>query len=103
MSRMSNLTDIVTGQKVVAVSGTPEHLIASSVTLAAGVPVTVKAKNSNTGLITLGNSSDDALSSGTGFFSLSPGAAISYQINDPYRIWIDATVGGEGVEYTYER
>lgn len=101
MGRSQNLTGITTGQQNVTTSGTPVQL--SDVDIPAGVLVTIKAKSANTGRITLGSSSANALNTGTSFFSLGSNDATVLQVDNLNRIWIDATVSGEGIEYLFER
>lgn len=96
MSRETNAVKPYTAQKNVTTSGTPEQL--ASQAIPAGLEVVVKAKTANTGTITLGNSSANALNSGTACAKLPAGASISFQIQNTDQIWIDATVSGEGVE-----
>lgn len=71
-----------------------------------GVKVIVKAKEANTGTITLGPTSARALNTNSSYFSnnrLSGGQAYSLQIKNLNEVWIDATVGTEGVEIIFER
>ena len=68
-----------------------------------GVAVTVKAKNANTGNITVGYSSATALNTGTGWDSLDNNESITLQVENIDRVWLDATVTGEGVEVIYEK
>lgn len=100
MARFLNSNAIKTFQKNVTTSGTPVQLTATIVP--DGVSVVVKAKKGNTGDITVGGSSADALNSGTTFFRLQPEQSISYQVGNADQIWIDSTVSGEGVECTLE-
>lgn len=96
MSRMTNLTYFYTAQKNVTTSGTPVQLASQSVP--EGVKVIVKGKDGNTGTITFGFSSADALNTGTAHFKLLPNQANEFQVTNTDLIWIDATVSGEGVE-----
>ncbi len=100
MARYANTKSILTFQKNVTTSGTPVQLTAYDVP--EGVAVVVKAKKGNTGDITVGGSSAQALNTGTGFFRLQPEQSITYQIINTDSIWIDATVSGEGIECTLE-
>lgn len=102
-TRLINLTDIVTGQKTVAAAGTPERVVATSTDISDGVSIILKAKTANTGSITVGNSSANALNTGTSHFRLAASESISFQIKDLRRVWIDATVNDDGVEFIYER
>lgn len=68
-----------------------------------GISVNIKAKNANTGNITVGYSSDTALNTGTGWMSLDNNESIGVQVQDTSAIWLDATVSGEGVEVWFEK
>lgn len=67
-----------------------------------GLEVCVKAKDTNTGKIGLGDSATNALLNGTSFFSLLPGQSLTVRIDSLSELWIDAAVAGEGVELIYE-
>ncbi len=88
--------NIYTNQKNVTASGTPVKLPAQSVD--GDQSILIKAKTTNTGIITVGNSSDSALNSGSGHFKLAAGEALELSSNNSGNVWIDATVSGEGVE-----
>lgn len=98
---MTNLTSFYTAQQNVTTSGTPVRLTAQSVP--EGVSVLLKAKPANTGNITVGNSSSNALNTGTGFFRLEPGQSVTLEVTNVNLIWCDATVSGEGVEIFLEQ
>lgn len=100
MSRFLNTAQIYTAQQNVTTSGTPVQL--TSAAIPDGAEVTIKAKSANTGTITVGNSSANALNTGTAHFKLSAGQAISVQVQNPNAVWVDATVSGEGVEVISE-
>ena len=68
-----------------------------------GISVNIKAKNANTGNITVGYSSATALNIGTGWVSLDSNESIGLQVDNINRIWLDATVTGEGVEVWFEK
>ena len=68
-----------------------------------GINVNIKAKNANTGNITVGYSSATALNTGTGWTSLGSNESIGVQVDNIDRIWLDATVSGEGVEVWFEK
>jgi hypothetical protein len=94
---------ITNGLKNVTTGGTAVQLAASS-TLATWV--TVQAKSTNTGTICVGGST--VLASTRSGTCLTAGqAAPMYAVQAvPYDlslIWIDATVNGEGVAFTYAR
>ena len=63
--------------------------------------IDIQAQTDNTGLIAVGFTGVDAtVATGTGVI-LNPGDAYSLEINNLNLIYIDATVSGEGVRYTY--
>lgn len=100
MARFLNSGSIKTFQQNITASGTPEQL--TSYTVPEGIGIVVKAKSTNTGTITIGGSSAQALNSGTSYFPLSAGQSVVYQVSDTKHIWFDGTVTGEGVEVTLE-
>lgn len=70
-----------------------------------GVGVLIKAKASNTGVITVGSSSARALNTNTDYLSnyrLSAGQYITLQIKNLKAVWVDAEISGEGVEVLLE-
>lgn len=68
-----------------------------------GISVNIKAKKNNTGEITVGYSSATALNSVSGHVKLDSNESIGLQVNNIDRIWLDATVTGEGVEVWFEK
>ena len=100
MSRIMNKETFSAIQKDITVSGTPEQL--SDIPVDNGIAIVVKAKRGNTGLITVGDSSANALNSGTSNFVLQANQSISLQLQNFDKIWLDATVSGEGVEVVAE-
>ena len=68
-----------------------------------GISVNIKAKNANTGNITVGYSSATALNTGTGWMSLDNNESVGTQVQNTDAIWLDATVSGEGVEVWFEK
>lgn len=100
MARFLNANDIKTFQKNVTTSGTSVQLDSNAVP--EGVSVVVKAKRANTGVITVGDSSANALNTGTAHFALQAGQSISVQVTNTDVIWIDSTVSGEGIEVVFE-
>lgn len=98
---MTNLSTIYTTQKNVTTSGTPVQL--SSQPVPSGVSLVLKAKSANTGVITVGSSSANALNSGTTSLRLSAGEFWGFQVENASAIWIDSTVNGEGVEIGFEQ
>ena len=68
-----------------------------------GVAVVVKAMYANTGNICVANSSARALNTGTGHFKLRSNESVSLQVSDVDKVWLDASVSGEGVEVIFEK
>lgn len=85
------------GVKTVAAAGTDEALASST----ACRWVAVQAQTDNTGLIAVGTVGVDAtIATGTGI-TLAAGDSITLEITNLAAIYIDATVTGDGVRYTY--
>lgn len=85
------------GVKNVTTAGTDEALAAST----ACKSVTIMAKTTNTGVIAVGTTGVDAtVGSGSGVL-LFAGDTISLNIANLSTVFIDSTVNGEGVRYTY--
>jgi hypothetical protein len=99
-SRLTNLSTFSTFQKNVTTSGTPVQLTAS--VIPDGIQLLIKAKKANTGTITIGNSSANALNTDTLHFKLEPNECISIQPINANLVWLDSTVNGEGVECIVE-
>jgi hypothetical protein len=92
-----NTTGIGHGVKVVAAAGTDEALAAST----AAKWVVIQAQTDNTGIIAVGATGVDAtVATGTGLV-LSAGEKITLPIDNLADVFIDATVTGDGVRYTY--
>ena len=86
------------GVKTVASAGTDEALV-SAITWAKWV--IIQAQTDNTGYIAVGASGVDAtVATGNGV-ALTAGAMITVPCEDLKDIYIDATVTGDGVRYTY--
>ena len=100
MSRTINPRQISTFRTTVTTSGTPVQLAAN--TIPEGFSFTLKAIHTNTGLISIGNSSANALNTATTNFRLQAGQSLEFQVFDTNAVWIDATVSGEGVEVVFE-
>jgi hypothetical protein len=98
LTNMSASRNPITFQKNVTTSGTPVQLTNFAVDTVNGETLVVKAKATNTGIITVGYSSATALNSGSGHFKLAAGEAIEIAVDYSQQVWIDATVSGEGVE-----
>lgn len=68
-----------------------------------GVAVTVKAKNANTGVIHISDSTEKALNTSGGSYTLRNNESIGLQVENINQIWLDTTVSAEGVEVIYEK
>jgi hypothetical protein len=88
---------IENGRKVVATAGTAEALAAST----AVKMVTVQAELSNTGVITIGTTTVDAAEPTRTGIALEAGDTITLDLDDLAKVYIDATVNGEGVTFVY--
>lgn len=65
--------------------------------------VIIQAQTDNTGYVAVGTSGVDAtVATGTGVL-LAAGESVTLPANDLANIYIDATVNGDGVRYTYGR
>ena len=83
---------IIHGQKTVGTPGSPEQLRGPQ-PLESGV--TVKALTDNTGIVYVGS---NTVTSGNGF-TLAADEQIFIEINDTNLVWLDVSVGQEGVSY----
>ena len=91
-------TAIGHGVKTVATAGTDEALVASSTP---AVWVTIQAQTDNTGGIAVGASAVDAtVATGTGVY-LAAGESVTLPVDNLADVYIDSTVNGDGVRYTY--
>lgn len=90
-------TGIGSGVTTVTTAGTDVVLAAST----AAKWITVQAQTDNSGFIAVGASGVDAtVATGTGVL-LAAGETLSMPIDNLADIYIDSTVSGEGVRYTY--
>lgn len=94
---LSTPSGIGHGVKTVTTAGT-DVVLASTTPC---VSVTIQAQTDNTGVIAVGGSGVDAtIATGTGNV-LEAGESISMDISNLNLIYIDSTVSGDGVRYTY--
>lgn len=89
---------INSGRKIVTVAGTAETLI--GVTTACRT-VDITAETDNTGVIVVGGSAVVASQSTRTGTPLNAGDSYSIQIDDLQKVYIDSTVSGDGVTFTY--
>lgn len=85
-------------RKVVAAAGTAERLTTSPV---GGNSTCVTALSTNTGTTVVGGSTVVAAAGSRRGTPLGAGESVTFNC-DPSLLWIDATVNGEGVSYSYE-
>lgn len=94
---VNNITGIGNGIKTITSAGTDEVLSSST----ACKRICIQSQTDNTGLIAVGTSGVDAtIATGTGII-LYPGDIFELDIDNLSDVYIDATVSGEGVRYTY--
>lgn len=93
----SSVTGLAQGKKTVTTAGT-------DVVLAASTPakkVLIQAYRANTGYISVGAAGTDATNTNGDSIQLAAGESVLIPCSDLANIFIDATVSGEGVRYTY--
>ena len=92
-----DITGLADGVKTISTAGTDEALAAST----AAKLVIIQSQTDNTGLIAVGNTGVDATeATGTGVI-LYAGDSVAIPCDNLADIYIDATVAGNGVRYTY--
>jgi len=92
-----NITGIGHGVKTVSTAGTDEVLAVST----AAKVVIIQAQTDNTGAVAVGAIGVDAtVATGNGVL-LYAGDSVTLEIDDLVDVYVDATVAGEGVRYTY--
>ncbi len=97
---MASRSNLKTGQQVVTTAGTPVQL--PDFRIGEDCFLTMKAKKTNTGVIGVGYSSATALLTNADYFSLEAGEAVTLKLDSPVKVWIDASISGEGVEFITE-
>lgn len=85
------------GNKTVTTAGTDVALAAST----ACKWVTLEALSANTGYIAVGGAGVDATATTGSGVRLAPGDTVTIEISNLAAVYIDSTVNGEGVRYTY--
>lgn len=86
------------GRKTVTTAGTAVPLQTSGV---GGNSTCVTALSTNTGVICVGSSTVLAAAGTRRGTPLAAGESVTFN-TDPSLLWIDATVNGEGVSFSYE-
>jgi proline racemase len=85
----------LSGQKTVTTAGTAVQLGTADILS----PITVKALDTNTGIIAIGNDGAGDVTASNGF-RLAAGDQITFEyIGNLGILWIDSTVNGEGVSW----
>ena len=95
-----NPSEIVSQKKVVSTAGTAEQLPYVEIEL--DKAVVIKALGANTGTIYIGNSKPEAEDTNIAF-PLLAGEAVEYKIKELSKLWVNASVSGEGLAWTVER
>ena len=85
-------------RKTVTTAGTAETLVSSSVPAKS---VIITAETNNTGVIAVGGSSVVAALSTRRGTPLLAGDSVAFPVDDLLYVYLDATVNGDGVTYTY--
>ncbi|MBA7583913.1 hypothetical protein ES708_25864 [subsurface metagenome] len=101
ISARTNRDTFATGQKDVTTAGTPEQL--EDFPVPNGFSVTVIARTGNDGYIYLGSTKADCANNKRRFDGLSAGLAVSLRIKNLSKVWVNASVSGEGVSWIVER
>ncbi len=94
LKTVSNFSTITAGTKNVTTAGTRLTLVATS---APAKHVFIQAKRANTGFIYVGG----VTIASTNGISLSAGDVIDFPITDLIAVYLDSSVNGEGVTFSY--
>ncbi|MCK9629707.1 MAG: hypothetical protein M0R37_14100 [Bacteroidales bacterium] len=101
MSRPTNSNNPFALHVTVTVAGTPVQPTATAVP--DGEIACFRAHPDNTGMIYLGDSSADALSSSSAHVPLAANQAEALQVKDISKVWCNSSVSGEKVIITFAR
>lgn len=88
------------GRKTVTTAGTAERLVSS--TSVRCNSVCISALSTNTGTVCVGSSAVVAAAGTRRGTPLAASESVTYTAADLSLIWLDVTVNGEGVSYSYE-
>ena len=91
---------LYSGRQVVTSAGTPVQLSATSERCES---ITIVAESDNTGLIAVGDASVVAAEGSQQGAVLTPLGSLTVKVGDLSKLYIDATVSGDGVSFSYER
>lgn len=97
--RHSN-TPYIKAYTITCTAGTPVQ--GTSYAVPAGAEVVIKAGSSNTGTVTMAESSANAVNSSTNNFDLKADQAVSVQIQNTNQLYFDSTVSGDTVRILFE-
>ena len=89
-------TFIQDGRKEVAVTGTAERLVATSLPCK---EVIITAEDTNTGVIVVGTSTVVASAATRRGTPLTAGASLVLDVDDAFKVYLDTTVNTDGVTY----
>ncbi len=93
-----NITTIADNRKTVTTAGTAVSLVDG---LVSAKYVLLTALSTNTGVIVFGGNTVVAAAATRRGTPLNPGASAGIPVDDLSDVYLDATVSGEGVSYTY--
>lgn len=96
-----NLDGLITGTKTVSSAGTAE-VLGSSQAIPSGYALVIKALKANTGKVHIADSAAEAQTDASAY-ELGAGEAVTLNIDNVNRIYVDANVSGEGVTYIVEK
>ncbi len=91
-------TTLGTGRRTVAAAGTPVQLQGTAIL---SLWVIITAETDNTRVIVVGGASVEAALATREGTPLGAGDTIALDVVDLSAVWIDSTVNGDGVTYTY--
>lgn len=100
-ARATNKATFATGQKDVTTAGTPEQL--DDFPVPDGFQATIIARTGNTGYIYVGRTKADCANNKRRFDGLSAGLAVSLRIKNLSKVWVNASVDGDGVSWIVEQ
>lgn len=97
---MSNTPYIKAYTVTISSAGTPVQ--GTDYQVPAGAEVVIKAGRSNTGVVTVAESSANAVNSSSNNFDLTAGQAVSVQVQNTNQLWFDSTVSADTVKVLFE-
>ena len=101
MSRFANLPKVKATQVTVVTAGVPVQ--GTDVLVPAGTDVVILAHPSNTGTISVAESSTNALNTGTTSMLLEAGQSLAVQVRNFSALWFDSTVSSDKVRLFTEK